>query len=123
VAEGHGHPLITSDSSQAPPIWDSWIFKSNVDGFNVLTTNFWCKNVKFYELKQVMWQSNFELIDILNKFWTTLQTFKDIEFIKNICFKTPPIDNILPYLFYTNTKTIQHNKKIFEKKMIKYSHP
>jgi hypothetical protein len=115
--------IITSNSSQAPLVWDSWIFKSNVDGFNVLTTNFWCKNVKFYELKQVMWQSNFELINILNKFWTTLKTFKDIEFIKNICFKTPPIDNILPYLFYTNAKTIQHNKNIFEKKMIKYLHP
>jgi len=47
--------IITSDFSQAPPVWDSWIFKSNVDGFNVLKTNFWCKNVKFYELKQVMW--------------------------------------------------------------------
>ncbi len=45
-----------------------------------------------------------------------MQTFKDIEFIKNICFKTLPIDNILPYLFYTNAKTIQHNKNICEKK-------
>jgi len=35
--------IITSDSSQAPPVWDSWIFKSNVDGFNVLTTNFGAK--------------------------------------------------------------------------------
>jgi hypothetical protein len=108
--------IMTSDFSQAPPIWDSWIFKSNVDGFNVLITNFWCENVKFYELKQVMWQNDFEFINILNKFQTTLQNFKYIEFFNNICFKTPPIDNILPYLFYTNAKTIQHNKNIFEKK-------
>jgi len=25
------------------------------------------------------------------------------------------MDNILPHLFYTNAKTIQHNKNIFEK--------
>jgi hypothetical protein len=28
--------IITSDSSQAPPVWDSWIFKSNIDGFSNL---------------------------------------------------------------------------------------
>jgi len=107
--------IMTSDFSQAPPIWNSWIFKSKVDGFNVLTTIFLCENVKFYELKQLMWQNDFEFMNILNRFRTTLQTFKDIEFINNIFFKTPPIDNILPYLFHTNAKTIQHNKNIFEK--------
>ncbi len=64
--------IMTSDFSQSPLVWDSWIFKSNVNVFNVFTTNFWCKNVKFYELKQVMWQNDFEFINILNNFQTTL---------------------------------------------------
>jgi len=83
---------------------------------------FLCKNVNCYELKQVMRQNDLEFISILDKFSTTLQTSKDIEFLNKICFKIPPIDNTLPYLFYTNVKTIQHNKNIFEKKMVKHSH-
>lgn len=113
--------IMTSHFSQAPPVWDSWIFKSKVDGFNVLTTNFWCKNVKFYEFKQIMWQNDFEFMHILNKFQTTLQTFKDIEFINNICLRTPPINNILSYLFYKNAKKF-NIIKIYLKKMFKYSH-
>ncbi len=87
-----------------------------------MTTNFWHKNVKCYGLKQVMWQTDFEFIYVLNKFWTISETCKNMYFIDKICFKTPPMDNILPYLFYTNVKTIKHNKNIFEKKMVKYSH-
>jgi hypothetical protein len=30
------------------------------------------------------------------------------------CFQIPPIDNTLPYLFYTNVKTTMHNKKTFQ---------
>jgi hypothetical protein len=77
---------------------------------------FLCKNVKCYELKQVMWENDLEFISILDKFSTTPQTTKDIEFFDKICLKIPPIDNTLPYLIYTNAKTIQHNKNIFEKK-------
>lgn len=38
-----------------------------------------------------------------------------MDFINKNCLKTPPTDNILPYLFYTNVKTIECNKCIFEK--------
>jgi hypothetical protein len=76
-----------------------------------------CKNVKCDELKQVVWQNDFEFISILEKVSTTPQNSKDMEFFNKISLKTPPIDNTLPYLFYTNAKTIQHNKNIFEKKL------
>jgi hypothetical protein len=47
--------IMTCDFYQAPPIIrNSWIFKSKIDGFNDLTTIVLCKNVTFYELKQVM---------------------------------------------------------------------
>jgi hypothetical protein len=35
---------------------------------------------------------------------------EDFNFINIICLRPPPIDNILPHLFYTNLKTIAHNK-------------
>ncbi len=45
---------MSYDFYQAPPIIrDSWIFKYKIDGFNVFTTIFLCKNVKCDELKQV----------------------------------------------------------------------
>jgi hypothetical protein len=34
----------------------------------------------------------------------------------NKCYlKTPPVDNTLPYLFYTNAKIVTNNKNVFEK--------
>jgi len=54
------------------------------------------ENVKCYELKQVMQQNDFELINILNIFQTTWQAYEDINFITKICCKWPPIDNTLP---------------------------
>jgi hypothetical protein len=44
----------------------------------------------------------------------TLKTHGNINFINQICLKKPPLDTTLPYLFYTNTKTIEHNKKTFQ---------
>jgi hypothetical protein len=60
-----------------------------------------------------MRQNDINFINILNRFRTTLQTFEDINFINKICFKAPPMDNTLPYLFYTNAKTTTHNNNIF----------
>ncbi len=33
--------------------------------------------------------------------------------MNNNCLETPPMDNIYPYLFYTNVKTTMHNKNVF----------
>jgi hypothetical protein len=41
-------------------------------------------------------------------------TFKGITLINQICLRTPLINNTLPHLFYTNAKTIEHNKIIFK---------
>jgi hypothetical protein len=46
-------------------------------------------------------------------FWKTSQTFEYIDFINKFCFKTPPLDNTLPYLFYTNAKTTTHKNNVF----------
>jgi hypothetical protein len=61
-----------------------------------------------------MCQNDLQFINILNKFQITSHTFKDISFINQICLKTPLIDNILPHLFYTNAKIIEHNKMILK---------
>jgi len=44
-----------------------------------------------------------------------LQTNDDIDFMNNLCLKFPPIDNTLSHLFYTNIKTIAHNKIVYDK--------
>jgi len=103
--------IMTNNFYQMPLVRDSWIVKSNAHGFDVLGTNFWHEYVKCYELNQVMQPKNEIFINILNKFRTTSQTFEDIKIINNIYVKPPPKDNTLPYLFYTNAKTIAHNKK------------
>jgi hypothetical protein len=70
--------------------------------------------MKCYELKQVMRQNDLKFI-ILNRFQISSHTFEDIDFTNKICLKTPPIDNVLPHLFYTNAKRIdEHNKIIFQ---------
>jgi hypothetical protein len=38
--------IMTSNFSQALQVWDSWIFKSKIDGFNVLTTIFLVQKCK-----------------------------------------------------------------------------
>ncbi len=35
--------------------------------------------------------------------------------MNNLCLKPPPMDNILPHLYYTNLKTISHNKIVYDK--------
>jgi hypothetical protein len=32
--------IMTSDFYHTPPDWDSWIFKSRIDGLNILGTHF-----------------------------------------------------------------------------------
>jgi hypothetical protein len=60
-----------------------------------------------------MRQNDINFINILNRFLTTSQTFEDIDFVNKICFKTPAMDNTLPYLFYTNVKITTHNNNVF----------
>jgi len=61
-----------------------------------------------------MRQIDTNFINILNQFRTTSKTHDNINFINQICLKKPPLDTTLPYLFYTNVKTIEHNKKTFQ---------
>jgi hypothetical protein len=58
-----------------------------------------------------MCQNNLQFINILNRFRITSHIFENMSFTNQICLKTPPIDNVLAHLFYTNAKTIEHNKK------------
>jgi hypothetical protein len=38
---------------------------------------------------------------------------EDIDFINDIFFEPPPMNNTLSHLFYTNIKVIAHNKIIY----------
>ncbi len=52
------------------------------------------------------------IINILNRFGII---FENANFINRICLKPLCTNNTLSHLFYTNTKTTTHNKRIFEK--------
>jgi hypothetical protein len=69
-----------------------------------------------------MYQNDLQIINILNRFRITSHTFEDMSFINQICLRTPPIDNTLPHLFYTNAKTIEHNKIILQNTLGQNSH-
>jgi hypothetical protein len=62
-----------------------------------------------------MRQNDVHFINIVNKFQIASQTNKDIHFMNNFYLKPPPMDNTLPHLFYTNLKTIAHNKIVYDK--------
>jgi hypothetical protein len=62
----------------------------------------------------MMQQDHINFINILNRFRIVSQTIEDIKCVNNNCLKTPLIDKILPYLFYTNVKTTMHNKNVFQ---------
>jgi hypothetical protein len=60
-----------------------------------------------------MKQNDINSINILNRFWIASQTFEDIDLMNKLCFKGPPLDNTLPYLFYRNAKITTHNNNVF----------
>jgi hypothetical protein len=62
----------------------------------------------------MMQQDDINFINILNRFRTASQTIENIKCMNNNFLKTPLMDNILPYLFYTNVKTTIHNKNVFQ---------
>ncbi len=106
--------IMIDDFYQPPHVPDSWIFKPIINTFNSIVINYWSKYVPCYELKQIIWQDDFDFIDVLNKFRTTSQITTNIKFMNQNYLKIPPIDNTLPYLFYKNVKITMYNKKIFE---------
>jgi hypothetical protein len=77
--------IMTNDFYQAPPIWNSCIFKPKKNGFNILITKFWHENVKCHELHQIMWQKNTPK-KIPNRFQTTLQMIENVNFIENTTY-------------------------------------
>jgi len=42
-----------------------------------------------------------------------IKNIKDIQFINSMCYQQPPIDLIVPHLFYTNKLVHKHNKNVF----------
>jgi hypothetical protein len=60
-----------------------------------------------------MRQDDIKFINILNRFRIASQIIENIKCMNNNCLKTPPMDNTLARLFYTNVKTIMHNKNVF----------
>ncbi len=89
------------------------ISKINMINVDSLTPIFWMENIKCYELKQVMRQSDEQFINILNQFRTTTQWQFVIDTINSQCFCTPPKDPNFPYLFYTNDSRLKHNESTF----------
>jgi hypothetical protein len=107
--------IMTRDFYQVLMFWDSWFFSSKNIGFNILAINFWHENVKCYELHKIIRQNDVHFINIVNRFQIASQTNEDIHFMTNFCLRPPLMDNTLPHLFYTNLKTIAHNKIVYEK--------
>jgi hypothetical protein len=105
--------IMTSDFYQAPLVWDWWIFKPITNTFNTIALNYWLKYVQCYELQGMMSQNDINFINILNRFRNASQIIENIKCMNKNCWKTPPMDNTLPHLFYTNVKTTMHNKNVF----------
>jgi hypothetical protein len=52
-------------------------------------------------------------IQILNKFHITIESTKEIQFINPICYKQPPNNLTIPYLFNTNKLVQKYNENVF----------
>jgi hypothetical protein len=59
---------------QVQHVHDIKVFKTNMNNIDSLTPNFWMENTKCYELKQVMYQSDEQFINILNRFRISTQS-------------------------------------------------
>jgi hypothetical protein len=46
--------IMVGDFYQAPPIRDSWIFKSKTNEFDIFEIYFWHENIKCYKFIQIM---------------------------------------------------------------------
>jgi hypothetical protein len=60
--------IITSDFYQIHIVCDVGLFKINMNNIDSLAPNFWMEKIKCYELKQVMYQSDEQFINIFNQF-------------------------------------------------------
>ncbi len=58
--------IITFDFYQVQLVYDVGVFKINTNNIDSLAPKFWMENIKCYELKQVMHQSDEKFINILN---------------------------------------------------------
>jgi hypothetical protein len=58
--------IITFDFYQVQLVYDDGVFKINTNNIDSLASKFWMENIKRYELKQVMHQSDEQFINILN---------------------------------------------------------
>lgn len=80
-----------------------------------LAEDFWLDKIKWYELNQVMRQSEQQLIDILNRFRIATQTQNDIDIINSQCVRNPPRNSKFPYMFNKNKPKLQHNESVFQR--------
>jgi len=90
------------DFHQVQPVCDVGVFIINANNIDSLALNFWMEKIKCYELKQVVCQSDAQLINILNQFRTVTQLQSVVNTINNQCFRTLPNNPKFPYLFYMN---------------------
>ena len=106
--------IVIGDLYQAPLVRDAWIFIFQSFCLNELAPNFWKEWAKCYELVQVMWQEDLQFIGILNQFQIATQIEHDITYINKICFRLLPTAITFLHLFYTNVKTNEHKKYVFD---------
>jgi hypothetical protein len=71
------------------------------------------EKIKCRELKQIMFQSVEQFINILNWFQIVTHLQLNVNNITNQCFCTPSNDPKFSYLFYMNETKQKHNESTF----------
>lgn len=106
--------VFCGDFYQAQTICDAWIFKEPTIEKEKIPYTFWIDNVKFFELRNVIRQTNQHFIYVLNRARTTQKTREEISYLNVMCYKTPPNDPQFPYLFHINSTVDEHNRKMLD---------
>ena len=122
-------PIFVGDLFQLRPVMDSWIFQFSGNGYAALATNLWEKNVRMFELTEIMRQADDKsFAELLNRLREGVITQSDLDVIESRVIQTndPCHMEIMkkPHFFLDNNKVNHHNERCFtncsmEKKSIR----
>ena len=106
--------IFCGDFYQAQLVCDNWIFEDPTINGEKIPHRFWLENVLCFKLQTIVRQTHQQFISILNHTRIGKQNDKDLSYLNMTCYKTPPNNQKLPYLFHRNSIVDEHNKRMLD---------
>ena len=111
--------LAWGDFYQFSPVFDRWIFQIAKKGLKALGPNLWQDNFKYFELTDIMRQSDTKFAEVLNRIRKGNQTEEDVKYInqRNVTDEQEKsLRTDIPHFFHSNASVDEFNEARFEER-------